>query len=294
MMRGLGRSARKGVVLLLAALFVGSVGCGEDKPDVAGGGSSGSSGEGGGGGTGDDASIEDASDGDSAIDEQSGGAGGAGAGGEGASGGEGGSGAGGTGGDSGQGGESGSSGTSGEGGEGGEPAPDGGPLGDAGPQDAVCFGGGSASAADGTGACADPIAIDMSELDFGDAVFHRTGTEATNGLVPQIGKCAEGTGRDVVFNVKTDGTADLEISVDAEDDSDPIILVQDGPDTECDKSAATECIDDTGAGECEYLRVRVASGGYTENTPQVVIAETDASGLALTVRFRLIDPGGGS
>jgi hypothetical protein len=158
----------------------------------------------------------------------------------------------------------------------------------------VCFAGGDDVESSATGACDDPILIDMSALGFGDTVAHRTGTANTNGLVPSIDKCAEGTGRDVVFNIKTAGTADLEVSVDAADGSDPIILVQDGPDAECDKSAATACVDDTGVGECEYLRVRVSAGGYEDNTPQIVIAETVDSSVALDVRFRLIDPGGGS
>jgi hypothetical protein len=280
MTRGLDRSTGKRSGLWLTLFVACALGCGGDDVEAAGG-TSGESGAGGeGGSAGDDASIEDASDGDSSVDEQGGG------------GGTGGDGTGGSGGSSGESGTGGGGGESGDGGE--EPGPDGGDELDAGPQDAVCFAGGDEVESGATGACDDPIAIDMSALGFGDTVVHRTGTANTNGLVPSLGKCAEGTGRDVVFNVKTAGTADLEVSVDAADGSDPIILVQDGPDAECNKSAATACVDDTTAGECEYLRVRVSAGGYDENTPQVVIAETNDSGIALVVRFRLIDPGGGS
>lgn len=284
MTRGLDRSTGKRSALLLLLLIACGQGCGEDKTSVPGGhsGAGGNAGE-----AGDDASIEDASDGDSSVEEQSGGAGGGGSGGSES----------GAGGDSGDGGEGGSSGTSGEGGEsgdGGEPLPDGGEDIDAGSQDAVCFAGGGKAESSATGACDDPIVIDMSELGFGDTLFHRTGSTNTNGLPPSLDKCAEGTGRDVVFNVKTSGAADLEVSVDAADIGDPIILVQDGPDTACDKSAATACVDDNAVGECEYLRVRVSAGGYEDNTPQVVIAETIHSGVAFDVRFRLIDPGGGS
>lgn len=282
MTRGLDRSAGKGSGLLLALFIAWALGCGDDKTGAAPGGSGG----GGQGGDAGDASIEDASDGDSSTEEeQSGGSGGAGSGGSGS----------GAGGDSGEGGDSGSGGggDSGDGGE--EPGPDGGGEdAGAGAQDAVCFAGGAQIESSATGACDDPIVIDMLELGFGETVVHRTGTANTNGLVPSLDKCAEGTGRDVVFNVKTSGTADLEVSVDAADGSDPIILVQDGPDTACDKSAATACVDDNAAGECEYLRVRISAGGYDENTPQVVIAETSDSSVAFDVRFRLIDPGGGS
>lgn len=282
MTRGLDRSTGKRSALLLVLLIACAQGCGEENASTPGG----RSGAGGAGGdAGDDASIEDASDGDSSVEEQSGGSGGGGSGGGGESG---------TGGDSGDGGESGSSGEGGESGDGGEPLPDGGEDSDAGPQDAVCFAGGAEAESSATGACDDPIVIDMTELGFGETLFHRTGSANTNGLVPSLSKCAEGTGRDVVFNVKTSGAADLEVSVDAADNSDPIILVQDGPDVECDKSAATACVDDTAGGECEYLRVRVSAGGYEDNTPQVVIAETVHSGVALEVRFRLIDPAGGS
>jgi hypothetical protein len=288
MKRGVDRSAAKRAAVLLAVLVASTQACGEDKPANAAEAGSGGGGEGGGAG---DASIEDASGGDSAID------GGGGAGGAGGEAGSGDSGEGGSSG-AGAGGESGSSGTSGEGGGGGDggegPEPDAGPGDDAGPQDAVCFQGGDEIESSASGACDAPIIIDMSELDFGATVFHRTGTATTSGLAPNIDKCGEGTGRDVVFNVKTPGTADLEVSVDAADGSDPIIVVQEGPDTECDKSAATLCADDTAAGECEYLRIGVASGGYEDNTPQVVIGEIAPSGVALEVRFRLIDPGGGS
>jgi hypothetical protein len=279
MTRGLDRSTGKRSALLLVLLIACAQGCGEDETTAPGGhsGAGGQSGDGADGG--DDASIEDASDGDSSIEEQSGGSGGSGGGESG------------TGGD---GGESGSSGEGGESGDGGEPTLDGGEDIDSGAQDAVCFAGGDESESSATGACEDPIVIDMVELGFGDTLVHRTGSANTNGLVPSLDKCAEGTGRDVVFNVKTSGVADLEVSVDAVDGSDPIILVQDGPDIECDKSAATACVDDTAAGECEYLRVRVSAGGYEDNTPQVVIAETIHSGVAFDVRFRLIDPGGGS
>lgn len=289
MKRGLDRSAAKRVAVLLAVLFASAQACGDEKPANAAEGSSGDGGEGGGAG---DASIDDASGGDSAIDEQGGGAGGAG--GEAGSGGDSGEGGAGAGG-GGAGGESGGSGAGGESGDGGdEPDPDAGPASDAGAQDAVCFQGGDAIESSASGACDAPIVIDMSELDFGATVFHRTGPDTTSGLVPNIDKCGEGTGRDVVFNVKTSGTADLEVSVDAADGSDPIIVVQEGPDTECDKSAATLCVDDTAVGECEYLRIAVATGGYEDNTPQVVVGETVPSGVSLEVRFRLIDPGGGS
>lgn len=284
MTRGLDRSTGKRSALLIVLLIACAHGCGEEKTSAPGV-PSGASGTGGDAGdAGDDASIEDASDGDSSVEEQSGGSGGGGSGG----------GASGAGGDSGEGGESGSSGEGGESGDGGEPPIDGGDDIDAGPQDAVCFAGGDEAESNATGACDDPIVIDMTELGFGDTLVHRTGSANTNGLVPSLDKCAQGTGRDVVFNVKTSGAADLELSVGAVDGSDPIILVQDGPDTACDKSAATACVDDTAAGECEYLRVRVSAGGYEDNTPQVVIAETIHSGVALEVRFRLIDPGGGS
>jgi hypothetical protein len=282
MRRGLDRSTAKRVTVLLAVLLGCVQGCGDEKPDNAAQGRSGEGGEGGGAG---DASIEgDASGGDSAVDEQ-----GAGAGGEAGSGGDSGEGG------AGAGGESGSSGEGGESGDGGDvPEPDAGPEGDAGHQDAVCFQGGDEIESSASGACDAPILIDLSELAFGAAVFHRTGTATTSGLAPNIDKCAEGTGRDVVFNVKTAGTADLEVSVDAADGSDPVILVQEGPDTECDKSAATLCVDDTSVGECEYLRIPVSMGGYEDNTPQIVIGEVAPSSIALGVRFRLIDPGGGS
>jgi hypothetical protein len=158
----------------------------------------------------------------------------------------------------------------------------------------VCFGGGSEHESSATGACDAPIEIDMRELTYGDAMFHRTSGAVTNGVPPSIGKCAEGTGRDIVYTVQVPDQADLEISVDTKDGSDPIILVQEGPDPECDKSAATACVDDTASGECEYLRVRVSAGAYESDTPQVVIAETTPSGAALVVRFRLVDPGSGS
>jgi hypothetical protein len=289
MKRGLDRSAAKRVAVLLAVLVASAQACGEDKPANAAQGGSGDGGEGGGAG---DASIEDASGGDSAIDEGGGAGGAGGEAGSGGDSGEGGSSGAGAGGESGNGGTSGEGGESGDGGEG--PQADAGPQGDAGPQDAVCFQGGDEIESSASGACDAPIIIDMSELGFGATVFHRTGTATTSGLVPNIDKCGEGTGRDVVFNVKTPGTADLEVSVDAADGSDPSIVVQEGPDTECDKSAATLCVDDTAAGECEYLRISVASGGYEENTPQIVIGEIAPSGVALEVRFRLIDPGGGS
>jgi len=286
MKRGLDRSAVKRVAVLLAALLASAQACGEERATNAAQGGSGEGGASGSAGSSGDASIEDASGGDSAVDEQGGSGGGAGQAGSGGDGGSGGAAAGGEGGSSGEGGES------GDGGEG--PEPDAGSQGDAGPQDAVCFAGGDEAASSASGACDAPILIDMSELAYGATVFHRTGAETTSGLVPNIEKCGEGTGRDVVFNVKTSGAADLEVSVDAAEGSDPIIVVQDGPDTQCDKSAATLCVDDAAAGECEYLRIAVSTGGYDDNTPQVVIGETVPSGVALDVRFRLVDPGGGS
>ena len=283
MMRGLGRWSGRRSTLWTAAL-VAIAGCGSDPAD---GGTSGA------GGSRGDASIEDAADGDGSVDEQDGGAGG--------SGGTGGGGSGGTGGesgtgDSGEGGQGGESGGSGDGGTAGGAGdePDASIEGDAGEQDAVCFGGGVEQTSSASGACDSPIVIDMRELAFGDVVFFQTSTETTNGLVPSIDKCADGTGRDVVFNVQVPDATDLEVSVEATDASDPIILVQDGPDLECDKSDATLCVDDTAVGECEYLRVLVSAVEYEGDTPQVVIAETQPSGAALTVRFRLADPGGGS
>ena len=284
MNRGLGRwtGRRKAAVALAACL--GLAGCGSDaEPELQ----SDSGVVAGAGGSRDDASIEDGGDG--SVDEGSGGS--PGTGGSGALGG-GTGGAGGLGGSGGRddaGTDGGDAGGSGDGGE-----PDAMIDVDSGPQDAVCFAGGSEREATATGACDDPIVLDMRELGYGDAVFHRTLSSVTNGLPPSIGKCAEGTGRDIVFNVQVPDATDLEISVDAEDGSDPIILVQQGPDAECHKAEATACVDDAADGECEYLRVRVAAGEYESDTPQIVIAETTPSGASLVVRFRLVDPGSGS
>jgi hypothetical protein len=161
-------------------------------------------------------------------------------------------------------------------------------------QGAACLGAGSQVTPSGEGACASPFIIDMRALDHGDGVFHSAGAESTNGLVPSIGKCASGTARDIVYTVQLPSEADLEVSVDAAPGADPSILVQAGPDATCEAAAALECIDEGGAGDCEYLRVRAAQGGFEGATPQVVVGEVEHSGVPLTVRFRLIDPAGGS
>jgi hypothetical protein len=159
---------------------------------------------------------------------------------------------------------------------------------------AACFEAGDQVAPTGLGACDAPFVIDMRMLELGEAVVHAAGNATTNGLTPSIGKCAVGTARDIVYNVQLPSEADLEVSVDAAEGADPSILVQDGPDAECDKAAATECVDESGAGACEYLRVRASRGAYEDATPQVVIGEIEHSGVPLSVRFRLVDPAGGS
>jgi hypothetical protein len=173
---------------------------------------------------------------------------------------------------------------------------DGGALTDGaqGDQGAACLGAGSQVAPSGAGECASPFVVDMRALEYGDGVVHEAGAASTNGLVPSLDKCAAGTARDIVYTVQLPSDADLEVSVDRAEGADPSILVQEGPDAACDKAAVTECVDESGAGGCEYLRVRATQGSYESSTPQVVIGEVEHSGVPLTVRFRLIDPGGGS
>ena len=166
-----------------------------------------------------------------------------------------------------------------------------------GPMDAFCFGDGEAAVPEpggGSGECASPIVIDLRGKPLDTTVYYETASAPTDGEPLPLGKCGEDTARDIVFNVPVPSEADLEVSVDATVDADPIILVQEGPDDLCTKKSATECVDDEGAGRCEYVRLRTSAGGYDDNTPQVVISEQSPSGKALTVRFRLIDPQGGS
>ncbi len=166
-----------------------------------------------------------------------------------------------------------------------------------GPMDAFCFGDGEAAVPEpggGSGECASPIVIDLRGKPLDTTVYYETPSAPTDGEPLPLGKCGQDTARDIVFNVPVPSEADLEVSVDATVDADPIILVQEGPDDLCTKKSATECVDDEGAGGCEYVRLRTSAGGYDDNTPQVVISEQIPSGKALTVRFRLIDPQGGS
>jgi hypothetical protein len=158
----------------------------------------------------------------------------------------------------------------------------------------ACLSGGKDIDSDATGACDDPIVLDLEDEEIGDAFVHVTPKAATNGLPEGIGKCAASTERDVVYQVKMPKGADLEVGVDGSEDADPIILVQDGPDETCTKAAPVACIDDHGADQCELLRIAVASGDFDDDTVQVVIAETVASETTLRVRFRLVDAAGGS
>jgi hypothetical protein len=176
-----------------------------------------------------------------------------------------------------------------------DPQPDAGrDAGSASTSPQLCLADGSAVQSAASGACDDPIVVDLSGAELGDVFVHESPSLATDGPVIGLDKCAESTERDVVYQVQLPDEADLELAVQASGGADPILLVQDALDPTCGTAITLACVDDYAEDECEELRVNVSRGGFADDTVQLVIAETEASGRALSVRFRVADPGGGS
>jgi len=73
--------------------------------------------------------------------------------------------------------------------------------------------------------------------------------------------------------------------------SDPWLIVQDGPHSDCAKANTVLCLDEAGADECEYARLRWGSDAFAGPTTQLILSEANGSGQPLTLHLRLRDPG---
>jgi hypothetical protein len=145
-----------------------------------------------------------------------------------------------------------------------------------------------------TGACDAPFVVDLREGRQGDVFVHVARGDAFDADAPGIGKCGASTERDIVYNVMLPAETDLEISAKMGDAGDPIVSAQRAVRAKCDKPETTHCVDDSGAGACEYLRLPAGSAVFKDDTPQIIVSEMRDSGGELTLHLRLADPRGGS
>lgn len=163
------------------------------------------------------------------------------------------------------------------------------------PEDGFCFEGKlEVVASAGMGTCAEPFVIDLSGGAFDDTVYVLTPSGGTDEPVSPLSKCGEDLARDLVFVVTVPDQTDLEVTVAAMGDGNPVLLAQDGPNSDCAKGNTVLCQDEGAAGECEYTRLKWGSDAFAGATTQLIVSEAEGSGSPLVVHLRLRDPGGGA
>ena len=64
--------------------------------------------------------------------------------------------------------------------------------------------------------------------------------------------------------------------------------------SDCAKANTVTCLNETGAGGCEYTRLRWGSEAFEGATTQLILSEAESSGQPLILHLRLRDPGSGS
>ena len=165
---------------------------------------------------------------------------------------------------------------------------------DAGPLEASCFDGGkSISAISGDGGCGSPLLMDLSNGLIDEVFFYKHAETAQDADPTPLGKCGADTARDIVFNLRLPPETDVEVTLDGAPSSDGLLMVQDEPEQTCRKNTTTRCVDESAAGQCEFILVR-SGFDFVGEEPQLIVSERTASSHPLLVRFRLRTPGTGS
>jgi hypothetical protein len=160
------------------------------------------------------------------------------------------------------------------------------------PPASACVTGGKQILPTGSGTCASPLTVDLSNTKVGDVVYVKvpgtTGADEKQFSYPSYSGCnPTSTARDVIFalTLPTTGASGVWVSVDAVTGADPIATMLE--DTSCGQPA-NACSNKNGKDKEECLLAKKGGTGYFGNKPYAVVSEVVNSKKPFTVRFKMV------